>query len=228
MGYIFAIIGIAVAYLVLAGFVMPKLLFRARYTVAKPVDRGIKKVDGDEPALVFVPTTAVGKHISRYAIIERDGKRVLVCKTAHNIDYIDYDVVVFSGDSKAENAFNIKDGVRGNEYTKAVELPGNTECVSIIINEVDGKKYKNSVFKNVAAWRVAVFLIITAVLTFAAVFGIKACLAYMGAGIFGESFNYKGQSIAVTCIIASVIVVFDVVVTVVAFIARIIRPRGDR
>lgn len=228
MGYVFAIIGIALAYLILAGIVMPKLLFRARYTVAKPEDRGIKKVDGDEPALVFVPTTAVAKHISRYAIIERDGKRVLVCKTAHNIDYIDYDVVIYSGDSKAENAFNIKDGVRGNEYTKPVELPGNTECVSIVINEVDGKKFKTQLFRGIAAWRIAVYLVITAVLTFAAVFGIKACLAFMGAGLFGESFNAKLQSIGVTCIIAAIIVVFDVVVTVAAFIARTIRPRRDR
>ncbi len=227
VGYVFAIIGIAAVYLVLAVFVLPKLLFRARYSVAKPVDRGIKKVEGDEPALVFQPTTDVAEHVSRYAIVERDGKRVLVCKLAHNIDYIDYDVVVFSDDAKAENAFNIKDGVRGTEYTKPVELPGNTECVSLIINEVDGKKYKNGVFKNVAAWRVAVFLLCTAVLTFAAVFGIKTCLAYMAAGIFGESFIFKGESIAVTCIIAGIIVLFDVVLTVVAFIARI-TPRGKR
>lgn len=220
MGYIFAIIGIAVVYLLLAALVLPKLLFRAKYSVSKPVDRGVKKIDdGDEAALVFEPTTADKKHIKKYAIIEKDGKRMLAMKLAHETHYIDYDIVAFSSD-KAERAFNVKEDIKGDDRTRAVEIPSDTEYVSVILNVVDGKKYRNGVFKNVAAWRIMLFMLLSAVCTFAAVFGVKTCLAYMGAGIFAESFIYRSYSIGVTCIIAAIAVAFDVVMTTVAFLMR--------
>lgn len=220
-GWIFAIIGIAVAYLALAVFVLPRLLFRAKYAVSAPADRGIKKIkDDDEPALVFEPSDRNKAHIKKYAVAEKDGKRMLIIKLAHETQYIDYDIVVFNAADKAERAFNVKEAVKGAECTRAVELPGNTEYVSVIINEVDGVKYRSGVFKNVAAWRIALFMLLSAACTFAAVFGIKVCLAYMGAGIFFESFTLKPYSITVTCIIAAVAVAFDIVITVVAFLMR--------
>ena len=185
---------------------LPRLLFRAKYAVSAPADRGIKKIkDDDEPALIFEPSDRNKAHIKKYAVAEKDGKRMLIIKLAHETQYIDYDIVVFNAADKAE---------------RAVELPGNTEYVSVIINEVDGVKYRSGVFKNVAAWRIALFMLLSAACTFAAVFGIKACLAYMGAGIFFESFTLKPYSITVTCIIAAVAVAFDIVITVVAFLMR--------
>lgn len=227
MAYIFAIIGIAVVYLALAAFVLPKLLFRAKYSVSAPVDRGIKKIDGDEPALVFEPTTAIKKHISRYAITEKDGKRLFVIKLAHPTEYIDYDIVVYAA-GKAARAFNVKEEVKNRDYTRTVEIPSDTECVSVILNAVDGRKYRNGVFKNVAAWRIVLFMLLSAVCTFAAVFGVKICLAYMSGGIFAESFIYRPYSIAVTCIIAAIAVAFDIVMTTVAFLMRRIVVKGGK
>lgn len=221
MGWIVAIIAICAAYVAIAAFLLPMLLFRTRYAVNEPIDRGIKKtVNDDESSIVFEPAPSTAKYIARYAITERDGKRELVCKLADRFDFIDYDIVVFDGDGKPAQVFNIKDGVSGGEYTRAVELPCDTDFVSVIVNGVDDKTFSRRVVKNVAAGWITLFIALNALLTAAAVIGVKTCLAYMGAGLFTESFLVKADSMVVTAITVAIAVAFDIVVTVVAFIMR--------
>ncbi len=226
MGWVVAIIAISIAYVALAAFALPKLLFRTRYAVTEPTDRGVKKSDdGDTSTLVFEPAPDAAEYIERYAVTERDGKRELVCKLAGTFDLIDYDIVVFDAAGKPSQVFNVKDGVAGGEYTRAVEIPCDTDFVSVIVNGADDKVFSRRVVKNVSAGRIALFLALNLLLTAAAVIGIKACLAYMGAGIFTESFLVRLESAAVTAVTVAIAVAFDIVVTVVAFIAR--RSKAD-
>lgn len=218
--WILIIIVIAAVFLLLAGYVLPKLLFRARYDVQDSNDRGIKKIDGDGgQSLVFEPQLETRKYIKSYALIDRDGKRVLVCKLNGKISYIDYDVIVFADGEKAHRVFNVKDAVDGNEYTKVVELPANTEYVSIMINEADGEVIKHKVVKSISTKRMVLFILLSAVLITLSIFGIKACCAYAFGGLFAESFTVLWKSNAVTAIIAVCAVALDIILTVAAFFA---------
>lgn len=218
--WILIMLVIAAVFILLAGFILPKLLFKVRYALVGSNDRGVKKIDGDDgQSLVFEPEPETRKYIKSYALLDRDGARVLVCKLNGKFEYIDYDVIVFGGGQKANPVFNVKDAVCGNEYTKVVELPAYTENVSIMINEVDGEAFKHSVVKNISARRIALFILLSAVLITLSIFGIKACCAYAFGGLFAESFAVLWKSNAVTVIIAVCAVALDVILTVAAFIA---------
>lgn len=218
--WILIIIAIAAVFLLLAGYVLPKLLFRTRYDIQDSNDRGIKKFDGDGgQSLVFEPEPEARKYIKSYALLDRGGERVLVCKLNGAISYIDYDVIVFDGGEKARHVFNVKDAVDGNEFTKVVELPANTEYVSIMINEADGEVIMHNVVKNISARRIALFILLSAVLITLSIFGIKACCAYAFGGLYAESFTVLWRSNAVTAIIAVCAVVLDIILTVAAFFA---------
>ena len=220
--WIVALIAIAAAFVALSGFVLPRLLFYTKYDVNGSSDRGIKKVD-DEGSVVFEPSPEVKKFISGYALSVRDGKRVLVCKLAQKLAYIDYDVIVFDKDDKVLRVFNIKENVTDGEYTRVVELPDVTEYVSLMINEADGQTFKHKVVKNVSAGRVCAFIACTAALIAAAVFGIKICCAYLFAGLFRESFIVLGKSNTVT-----IAVVIDIIFTVIAFAVRRATTKGGK
>ncbi len=226
--WIVALIAIAAAFVTLSGFVLPRLLFYTKYDVNGSSDRGIKKVDYDEGSVVFEPSPEVKKFISGYALSVRDGKRVLVCKLAQKLAYIDYDVIVFDKDDKVLRVFNIKENVTDGEYTRVVELPDVTEYVSLMINEADGQTFKHKVVKNVSAGRVCAFIACTAALIAAAVFGIKICCAYLFAGLFRESFIVLGKSNTVTAIIAAIAVVIDIIFTVIAFAVRRATTKGGK
>lgn len=219
--WILALIAIIVAFTAIAVFALPRLLFYTRYDVSGTADRGVKKVDDDDgQSIVFAPAPAARKYISSYALSYRDGKRVLVCKLNAKINYLDYDVIVFGDNDKVDRVFNVKDTVAEADYTHVVELPCDTDYVSLMINEADGEKFKNKVLKSTPAVRIIAFVLLSAVLIALAVFGIKVCFAYMLAGLFRESYMALGKSNVVTAVIAAVAVCVYAVLTVVAFALR--------
>lgn len=220
-GWIFTMIGIIAGFTVLAVVLLPRLLFVTRYVVDDAFDRGIRTVDDEEsPSIVFEPSADVRGYISRYVLSVVEGKRVLVCKLAKPLAFVDYDIIVFDENDRVDKVFNIKDGVAGEEYTHVVELPFNTEYISIVLNAADGETFKHKLVKKTSAGRIALFILFSAMLITAAVFGLKYCCAYMFGGLYRESFIEFGHSIAVTGAIAGGVCALHALFTVIAFKLR--------
>lgn len=219
--WIAALIAILAVYAVLAIFVLPKLLFSSRYNIAAAVGRGMRKCErGDEKSIVYEPMPLVKKYISAYALSYRKGKRVLVCKLSRKLSYIDYDVVVFGSDDKVKSVFNVKDKVKGRDYTRVVTLPDETDYVSVLINEADDEYYVHNIVKNVSAWRVLLFILAGAAITALALRGVQTCLAYMFGGLYAEGFLMFRESNIAMLVILGIAVVFQTLVTLFALMVR--------
>lgn len=225
--WILALIAIIIVFSAVSVFVLPRFLFCTRYAVEGSADRGVKKVDdGDGSSIVFEPAPEFRPYIASYALSYRDGKRVLVCRLSDKVKYLDYDIIIFDSNDKVKQVFNVKETPDG-DYTHVVELPCDTDYVSLVINEADEKKFANKVMKNTPALRIAAFIGCSAVLIALAVFGIKVCCAYMFAGLFRESYITLGKSNWVTAVIAAVAVIIFVIFTLIGFAARK-KKRKDR
>ncbi|MBD5131803.1 MAG: hypothetical protein HDT28_04320 [Clostridiales bacterium] len=220
-GFVALLIVIIAAYLALALGAFPKLFFSTRYSVSASSDRFVKSGDGkDNRGMVFYPTEETSEYISRYALSDRDGKRVLVCKLNKPIDRLDYDVVVFDGKSNVRRVFNVKDDVGGGDYTHAVELPFDTVNVSLVINEADGVKFDHNIVENVSGKRIFGFCIVNAVLLAAAVYGIRVCMGYIFGGLYAESFWHVSRSNLVSGLVAAALVLVDIITVVSTFAVR--------
>ncbi|MCH5164819.1 MAG: hypothetical protein J1G01_00260 [Clostridiales bacterium] len=227
--WIFTLIAIAAAFIAFAGFVLPKILFYTRFEIDGTADRGIKKIDEDDRfGIVCEPPLEARKYIKEYALTRSDDKSVLVCKLGSELNYIDYDILVFDEKDKPQRVFNVKENVTGKEYTRVVELPSGTAYVSLFVNEADGQKFRHSFEKHASTGRVAAFIALSAVLIALAVIGIKVCFAYLFAGIFRESFIVLGKSTAVTAIIFAAVTLVDIILTVTAFLLRRSASKGGK
>ena len=226
--WILALIAIIIVFSGVAVFVLPRFLFCTRYAVDGSRDRGVKKMDDEDgQSIVFEPAPEFRPYISSYALSYRDGKRVLVCRLSDKVQYLDYDIIIFDSNDKVKQVFNVKEAPSG-DYTHVVEVPGDTDYVSLVINEADNNKFPNKVMKNTPPGRIAAFIGCSAVLIALAVFGIKVCCAYMFAGLFRESYVTLGRSNWVTAVIAVAAVIIFVIFTVIGFAIRKRKYKGRR
>lgn len=205
------------AYGFLMTYVMPHYFLKTEYAVTETSDRGIKNVkETTGRSIVYQPAMKYRKFISQYLISERDGKKILKCKLAPNVEYVDYDVVMFNRFRKAFNILNVKE-LCENGYTDELELSKDTAYVSLLVNGVNDASETQNVgvtdktLKPVTKRKMAMYALACSGLTVVQVFLVKLCCSYAFGGVFREIFMTSGTSNLLTLLLSAVAVIINVI-----------------
>lgn len=191
-------------------YVLPRTFLKTEFVSFTSRDRGLKNIkETVGRSIVYQPSKQNRKYISQYVISDRKGKKVLVCKTAPNVRYIDYDVVMFNGINKAFNVINSKELIERGR-TERLELDENTAYVSLIINAVNEESFKNKVVKPVPGGRITWYAIVCGLMTVLEVFFMKLCCSYGFGGVFREEFMLSLPGTLFTVLFAAVAALINV------------------
>ena len=188
---IFALLLVLILFLsvFLSVVLLPRVFLTAKYGTTHTRDRGIKRRDEvNGTSLVFEPEEKWREYINQYALVERKGKKQLVCKLGDVKTYLEYDVAVFDCLKRVIKVLRVKDFVDGSEYTKEVNLPEETSYVSISIIKADNQVFKDNVNNKIPFGKSFAFLFLTTFIIVAEIFMMRVCLANLFGGVYRESF----------------------------------------
>lgn len=213
------ILSIAV-YGFLMAFVLPRAFLKTELVNIKAKDRGIKNVkETVGRSIVYQPAMKIRKYVTQYVLSERKGKKILICKTAPDVRYIDYDVVMFNGINKPFKAVNAKELIE-NGYTDKLTLDPETAYVTLVINAVNDEKFKQKVIKPISGGKITLYAITCALLAFAQVYVMKLCCSYAFGGVFREEFMVTLQSNVITAICGALAAIINVTLVLVVTLKR--------
>lgn len=197
--------------------VIPKLFLKVEYDVKSPTGRGVKAIrEENGRSIIYDADFAIRRYIPRYIVSERGGKKVLVCKAGKDVRYLDYDVVIFNHLNEIKDVLHVKEVVKDDGCTRAVDLPADTAYVNVYLNEADGTEIKRKVSGHISAKRWAAFLLACAAVEVITVFAVRACLANLFGGLFGEMFLYSPESNAIAVAICAGIIALNAVLMLIA------------
>ena len=170
--------------------------------------------------MVFQPEEKWRKYIDQYVLSERNGKKELMCKVDPELEYIEFDVVVFNNRDKLECVIKNKELLEQNGYTKIVELPEETSYVSINILKVENQAFEDHVSGKVKKENFGKFLLgSSAVIIMEAIFA-KICLANIFGGVLRESFVVNFMSLLISLAIVVVMILINVLLSSIAIKMR--------
>ena len=209
--YVILVVTILV-FILLHAFVLPRLFLGVHFSVGSPSGRGVKvlrEVGGT--SIIYSAAVPLKKYISHYILSERDGRKQVVCKVNGALKYINYDIALYDKFNTVFQVLNVREVIEEKGYTKAVDVPAETAYATIYLNEADGVKLENKIYKGISGKRWALFLAVCAIAEILAVFTVRACLANIFGGLFGEAFMYSSDSNALAWVICLAIIVLNAV-----------------
>ena len=184
-------------------FVLPKMLFQHNYAVRKIKDRGIKTEQrGDEEIIVYEPDLLMRKHVHQYMLIKRQKGKFLMCKIDEGLAYLEYEVVVYGKNNRILTILNVKDRIKRAGFTEELELPQETAFVSVLVSEVDRKRFVNNLFAPIKSGKVVLYSVLSffAIITLA--FVVRISIAFILGGIFRESVLLSSEGNIITALVA--------------------------
>lgn len=185
--WILLLVLVSIAYALLIIWVLPKLILKSKYPIDHPTDRGLKKYkfSDSDYAIVYEPSLAARKYITQYILAKKDGKKTFKCKIAESVTYIDFDVALFNAQDKCFLVVNCMDVVERNGVTKETDLPNETAYASVIINQVNGNRLRQTQAAQVGAGRLCTFGLLSLILSI----GMSVCTMLAFSNIFGGLFK---------------------------------------
>ena len=212
------ILVVAIAFFVaMHAAVIPRLFLKVEYDIKSPTGRGIKTIrEEGGRSIIYDADFSMRKYIPRYIVSERGGKKVLVCKLGKNVRYVDYDVVIFNHLNEIKDVLHFKEAVKEGGCTRAVDLPADTAYINLYLNAADGVEVARKVSGKISSKRWAAFLLACAAVEVITVFAVRACLANLFGGIFGEMFLYSSESNAIAVAICAGIIALNAVLMLIA------------
>jgi hypothetical protein len=150
-------------------------------------DRGLKKYkfNDSDYAIVYEPSVEARQYITQYILAKKDGKKIFKGKIAPTVSYIDFDLALFNAQEECFLVVNSMDLIEADGITKEIELPNETAYASILINQVNVTKMKQTVTAQVSTLRLCLFGMITLVLSV----GLSVCTMFAFSNIFGGLFR---------------------------------------
>lgn len=193
-------------FVALLTVILPKLFLKVKFRVKEPTDRGIKRyIYNGKRCVVYETGNQINKYIKNYLLLEGDNCKILRCKTANRIVYLDYDVVVFDRYDKVVGVINVKENMVSGNFTRRVELPEETSYVRIILrkaNNISLKKKKEKPIAYISKGKIFLYSLAAMVVTVLEVFALKVACAYAFGEVFRESFVRSGYGIIMGFILA--------------------------
>lgn len=210
--WIIVLIVTVALYGFLMAYVLPRSFLETEFVASESHDRGLKNVkETTGRSIVFQPSIQYRKYVEQYIISERDGEKILLCKLAENVRYIDYDVVMFNRFRKVFNVVNSKELIQAEHaYTEQLPLDEDTAYISLIVNGVNDENFETNAMKPVSGGKLAGYLLASSALTVLQIFLMKFCCSYIFGGVFREVFMSSEQSTYLTLIVALVAVFVNV------------------
>lgn len=203
---------------------LPSLFLKARYTLDKTRDRGIKKiVEKRGQSILYEPAVRWRKYISQYILSERGGKKELACKVDPALSFLSYDVVLFNACDEVFGVITVKDLLKNKGYAKPVELPKETSYVCLTINQADTTKFPPNLSFKVRAGNVARFLFCTTLCLIAEALCVKVCCANAFGGIFADMFMLDLPNAILTAVVVVLLILLNLIVSAIA-----IKIRGSK
>ena len=203
---------------------LPSLFLKARYTLDKTRDRGIKKiVEKRGQSILYEPAVRWRKYISQYILSERGGKKELACKVDPELSFLSYDVVLFNACDEVFGVITVKDLLKNKGYAKPVELPQETSYVCLTVNQADTTKFVPNLSFKVRAGNVAKFLFCTTLCLIAEALCVKVCCANAFGGIFADMFMLDLPNAILTTALVVFLILLNLIVSAIA-----IKIRGSK
>lgn len=200
-----------VAFTAVVAAVLPRLFLKTGYEHSSPRDRGVRNIkEPNGRSILYKPVPEMRKYVGQYILSSRRGKKILVCRISEGISYLDYDVALFDALGKVFNVLRVKELIENKGYTREVELPSETACVTVSVNRVNGKSLGSGIKRKFFVRRLFAYAGSAVLAAAAETFFIKICCAKLFGGIFAESFLVSPQSVFITCLIAAAAVVAEI------------------
>ena len=147
--YVILVVTILV-FILLHAFVLPRLFLGVHFSVGSPSGRGVKvlrEVGGT--SIIYSAAVPLKKYISHYILSERNGRKQVVCKVNGALKYINYDIALYDKFNTVFQVLNVREVIEEKGYTKAVDVPAETAYATIYLNEADGVKLENKIYKGI-------------------------------------------------------------------------------
>lgn len=211
-GIIMLVASIAL-FLFLMVMVLPKMLLRVQYSVGVIEDRGLKKyIYKGNNCILYECGSSVCDHIKQYLIIDEGKCKVLRCKLAHSMKYLNYDIVVFDKYNKIRKIINVKELISDSDFARRVELPKYTSHIKLVLRQVDSMTMKVKKLAFIPGKRIFLYGLSAFLTTALAGFMVKVSCAYTFGGVFRESFIRTTDLIALDLLIAMVIGLISLII----------------
>ena len=195
---------------------LPKYFLKFRYNIPNPSGRGLKFIQNENGKdIIYVPDRKIEPYIKGYILSEKKGKKFFICKVDDEIGYLDYDIVLYNSKRNVFKSLRIKESVNRN-VLREVELPEKTCYISILLNEVDGKKINNDGLRKVNKGLLLIFITLCAIIEILGFMTLRLCLAEFFGGIFSESFLASDSEQIYFVFISAVIILLNLLFTLVA------------
>lgn len=198
-------------------FVLPRYMLRYRNDFAEVPGRGLERVrDSCGNSVVYEPDRKYREYVQEYILSERGGKKYLICKIEDAIRFLDYDVLLFGERGQLFRILHIREKVLRAGFTGEIELPMQTTCASVFVNQADGIEVtKGNPFWLSRKW-FCLYLALCAVLDALGFFAIRFCLANIFAGIYAESYMVDSVAMTNDYNLGWIIIVVSLIITFIA------------
>lgn len=139
---LFLILGTAFTVSV-AAVALPKLVFRAYACGFRQTDRGVEKYNLPHGNVVVAEPLPAYRNVLRQYLLVREKEAVFFLgKWDREILFVDYDLVIFDARGKVLSVLNVKQLLKPGYRLQKVALPIGACSVSVLLNAVDDRKYK--------------------------------------------------------------------------------------
>ncbi len=171
-----------------AGWILPHIFFKNKYSGGDSRDRGIGKyyIPGTGHAIVYKTENKNRKYIEKYILYERGGKKYLSYKIKNGVSYIDFDITLFNKTKTSFLVLNTKSIIDGEP--EDIELPYETAYISLSINQANNEKlpYERRVLTN----KFIYILYFISMLALSVGFALltRICFGNIMSGVFSEDF----------------------------------------
>ena len=205
IGYVLLISSVVLFLLVMV-IALPKALLKVKYSIKEPDDVGVKRCFyNGKRCVVYEGGKEISRYIEKYLLVEGKSCKVLRCKVARKIAYLNYDIVIFNRYDQIIDVVNVKENLVKGGYTRRVELSDETAYVRLVIREVDDTIIKRKSIAYIPAGNVMLYGFLASVLTVIEIFVLKIACAYAFGGVFREVFIRSTNGTLITLLIAFII-----------------------
>ena len=219
--WIIILVILVVAIIFVATYALPSIFLRLRCKVKQSQDRCIKRVyEVHGQSLVFEPDPKYRKYVKQYILSERSGRKVAVCKLAKNINYIEYDLIVFDAWKQVAKVIRVKDNANGTGFTKEVELPPETSYLSVNVVRIENQLFDDKMTGRLPKGNLAKFLWTNVAIVLLEVISLKICLANILGDVYRESVILDVNGLLTSGVLALALIIVNTLITVVTIKAR--------
>lgn len=184
------LVGSIILFLVVEILILPKFLLESKYSIGQTSDRGIRKykTSDDGVYLVYEPNLLVRKWIKQYVIGHRNGEKMLKCKVDEDVDYVEYDVVLFDAADKVFRVLGVQQLLDDGVFTDEIELPPETSYVTLVLRRVNNCTFPKVACARVSRAKMTVYGLLTCIMAMATGFCMNLSFSYLFGEVFRESY----------------------------------------